>query len=619
MNKVMALLLALTLILSLAACSSDTVDLIAGLRATQTIDQVEELPRATDPVEPVAEPTRTPVVVEYEPDDLATDPGSDDVSYIKLEGGSISVNGSGVTVNGTVATITSAGTFDISGTLDDGQIVVDTEDEDTVVLILNGAEITSSTSAPVYVRNAAKTVLTLADGTENWVADQERAVIEGAETDEPNAAIYSQDDLTINGTGSLTVQARHNNGIASKDDLKIVSGLITVIAANDGIKGRDSVAVKDGTITIQAGGDGMQSDNDQGTDKGTIAIEGGILDITAGGDGIQAQTRLRIAAGAIAIASGGGSRSYSSADSAKGLKAGVDLCIEDGTVEIDASDDAIHSNESLTIAGGRLLLATGDDGIHSDATLVVNGGEIDIIESYEGIESAIITIRDGTIHIWSSDDGINVVGDHDGAAMAGRMRPDTFAAVSNQYLYIHGGTIAIDADGDGLDINGSVQMTQGALIVHGPTGNMNGALDYNGSFRITGGLLVAAGSAGMAQAPDTSSTQYVVMHTFPSQQAAGTLVHLETQDGEDVLTFAPNKTYQSVVFSSPELENGATYLLFSGGRSTGTVTDGLYTRGAYAAGQQVTSLTLSSIVTGANPWGGGPGGQMPPGGGRRRP
>ena len=162
-------------------------------------------------------------------------------------------------------------------------------------------------------------------------------------------------------------------------------------------------------------------------------------------------------------------------------------------------------------------------------------------------------------------------------------------------------------------------MSAGTLIVHGPTGNMNGALDYDGTFTMTGGLLIAAGSARMAQAPDTSSTQYVVMHTFDSQQTAGTLVHLGTKDGENVLTFAPNKAYQSIVFSSPELENGATYLVFSGGSSTGTATDGLYAEGSYQAGAQVASLTLDGIVTGGDPRGsfpGRPGGRMrPPGGG----
>lgn len=623
MSTIATLLLTSALILALTACSGAPSELVESLSAVQPTTEPKVMFGTVVSTEPDPEPTLTPLVVKYDSDDLGgASSGGSETSYIKLDGGSISVDGSGATVDGSLVTITSSGTYDISGTLDDGQIIVDTKDEETVVLVLSGAEIASSTSAPIYVLNADKTVITLADGADNSVTDARNEVLESEETDEPNAAIFSKDDLTVNGAGSLTVRANYNHGIVSKDDLKITGGSITVYAAKDGIKGRDSIAVKDGRIAIQAGGDGMQANNDEDADEGTIVIEGGTLDITAGLDGIQAATRLEIGGGAITISSGGGSGSYGPEQSAKGLKAGVDVTITSGTFDIDASDDAIHSNDSLTINGGEMHLATRDDGIHSDATLVINGGVLDVVQSYEGIESAIITINDGTIHLKSSDDGINVVGDNDGAfgdgaPMNRRVRPDEFAT-GNRYLYINGGTIAIDADGDGLDINGSVQMTQGTLIVHGPTGNMNGALDYNGTFTMTGGFLVAGGSAGMAQAPDTSSTQYVVMHTFASPQAGGTLVHLESQSGENILTFAPNKTYQSVVFSSPELENGATYLVFSGGNSTGTVTDGLYSGGTYTAGHQETSLTLSSIVTGGDPRGGGFRGG-PPGGGRTRP
>ena len=175
--------------------------------------------------------------------------------------------------------------------------------------------------------------------------------------------------------------------------------------------------------------------------------------------------------------------------------------------------------------------------------------------------------------------------------------------------------------GDGMDINGPIDMTGGVVLINGPTANNNGALDYAGAFNISGGLLIAVGSAGMAQAPSTSSAQYSVAHTFPSTQAGGTIVHVETEDGREILTFVPTKAYQSVVFSSPELENGETYVIYSGGSSTGTVTDSLYSGGAYTPGTQVASLTITGMVTGASAgWGGFPGGggRMPPGGGGRR-
>ena len=162
-------------------------------------------------------------------------------------------------------------------------------------------------------------------------------------------------------------------------------------------------------------------------------------------------------------------------------------------------------------------------------------------------------------------------------------------------------------------------MTGGTVIVNGPTNNGNGSLDFS-SFDISGGYLITAGSSGMAQSPSTSSTQYSVMYNFDTMQSAGTLVHIETENGEEVLTFAPAKEFQSVVVSSPELVNGSTYVVYLGGSTTGTPIDGLYSDGSYTAGSQVASFIISSMVTTLGAAGGfGPGGGMPPGGGGMPP
>ena len=306
MKKITALLLLVTLIFTLTACSGDAVVSTEIVSASEPVNEFGEASNPVDNTQQKSETTSSPISVEYDGDDLDSSVSHSDMSYIKLEGDSITFEGSGATVSGNILTITSAGAYSISGTLNDGQVIVDTEDKEKVELVLNGADITCSTSAPIYVSNAEKTVMTLADGTENHVTDGTSYVFEDAE-DEPNAAVFSKDDLTINGKGSLTVNANYNNGIASKDDLKITGGSITVNAVNDGIKGRDSIAVKDGTITINAGGDGMQANNDEDAEKGYVVIEGGTLDITAGLDGIQAETSLLVSGGGIAITSGGGS------------------------------------------------------------------------------------------------------------------------------------------------------------------------------------------------------------------------------------------------------------------------------------------------------------------------
>jgi hypothetical protein len=641
MRKRFALLLAI-LVLALSACSSGAVEFTDNAYAAElAAATAEETSTATSALQ-IGEETSTsastqqtaktalaPVSVEYDTDDLEPSVSGPDTAYVVLAGDVITFEGEGATVDGTVVTITSAGTYSISGILDDGQIIVDTQDEETVYLILNGVDITCSTSAPIYVRNAEKTVITLADGTENTVTDGDSYVFEDADSDEPNAVVFSKDDLTINGGGSLTVNANYNNGIVSKDDLKITGGNITVNAVNDGIKGRDSIALKDGTVTVDAGGDGLQSNNDEDAEKGYVFIEGGTLSITAGLDGIQAQTSLTVSGGEITIITGGGSVVSNSGgawggrgmegnpnettESAKGLKAGTDLTIMDGVIQINSLDDAIHSNDSVTINSGDLVLASGDDGIHADAAVTINGGDLNITQSYEGLESAVITINDGTIHLTASDDGINGSSGNSGAEAGAQ--PMWGGESGGAYVYINGGYLFVDANGDGLDSNGSIEMTAGTVLVNGPTNDGNGPLDYLGTFNISGGFLVAVGSSGMAQAPSTTSTQYSVMYNFASAQAAGTMVHIESESGEDLLTFVPTKQYQSVLLSSPELENGSTYIVYSGGSSTGTATDGLYSGGTYTGGSQVASLTITSMVTG----GGSAAGGFPGGGRGGRP
>jgi hypothetical protein len=601
MKKIIVLLLFAALVFTAGACSSTASAYMesttnSGAETGLVDSTVTEIDQQQS-----VEDAPTPISVEYEQDDLEVSTDTSDLVQVMLEGDSITLEGTGATVDGNVVTITSASEYSISGTLDDGQIIVDTQDEETVYLILDGVDIACSTSAPIYVSNAEKTVITLADGSENYVTDGDAYVFEDAESDEPNAAVFSRDDLTINGGGSLTVTANYNNGIASKDDLKITGGDITVTAVNDGIKGRDSIAVLDGTITVNAGGDGLQSNNDEDPEKGIIAIEGGTLDITAGLDGVQAQTSLLVSGGDVAIVSGSNS---SAADSAKGLKAGVNVTIEDGTIEIAAVDDAVHSNDSIVINGGDMILASGDDGVHADTSLEINGGDLTVVQSYEGIESKTIVINDGALHLVSSDDGIN--GSTGGGGWGA---PGT----GDSSLVINGGHIFVDAGADCIDVNGTGSMNEGVVVLNGSAYGDNPALDVDGRLEIHGGFLVGVGSTTMVQSPSAASTQYSVLELLPSAQPAGSMIHIESKDGQAVLSYLPAKTYQAVVVSSPELENGTTYVVYVGGSSTGTATDGLYSDGTYTGGTQVSSFTITSMVTGEST---GMGGFT---GGRQRP
>jgi len=623
MKKIMFLLVLSMLVFALVACSGDTAGLSNVIDIAQPAAASDGTVETTNTGQQATVATAVPVTVKYDDEDLDASVNAADLTTITLDGNAIIVDGEGATVNGSSVTITAAGSYQVSGTLNDGQIIVNTTDSENVTLVLAGVNITSQSSAPIYVANAEKVILTLAAGSENIVTDGD-SYTNLDEGGEPNAAIFSKDDLTINGEGALTVNANYNNGIASKDDLKITGGTITVNAVNDGIKGRDSLAVKDGLITVIAGADGLQANNDEDPEEGFVIIEGGTFNITARLDGVQAETSLLISGGTLEIITGGGSvasggggwggggrgmegNANQTDESVKGLKAGVDLTISGGSITISALDDALHSNSTLTINGGDLEVASGDDGVHADTALTINGGTLSVTESYEGLESQVITINDGTIHLIASDDGINATSGG-GGEMGGRGGMGDFGS-SDNYVYIHGGYLFMDAGGDGLDSNGNFEMTDGIVLVNGPTNNGNGPLDYMSSFKVSGGFLVAVGSAGMAQAPSTDSSQYSVMQILNNMQAAGTLVHIETTSGEDVLTFLPTKEYQSVVFSSPELQNGESYVVYTGGSSNGTPVDGLYTDGNYTPGTQAASFTITSIVTG-----GGGGGMMPGGG-----
>ena len=545
-----------------------------------------------------------------EPEDYVWD--NSKVIDIALNANSITVSSSSnATVDGTKVTITSGGNYRVHGTLTNGQLIVDTEDEGTVRLMLDGVDISCSTSAPIYVMNASKTIIILEGNTENHVTDGAAYVFENPEEDEPNAAIFSRSDLTIFGSGTLRVDANFKDGVASKDGLIIASGTVIVDSADDGIRGRDYLIVKNGNITLNAGGVGLKSDNDENAPRGYILAENGEININSSGDAIEGETDVLIANGNFVLTSGGGSGSSISAGaSAKGIKASVCIIIEGGTFAENTADDAINSNGKVTINGGAFAISTGDDAIHADISILVRGGDFDIAKSYEGIESAIITINAGDFHIKSSDDGINIAGGKDasgfnpGPGLWGPPPQDSFSNTANYHLYINGGYIYVDADGDGIDSNGAVTMTGGRVIIDGPTSFMNVAVDHDSPFNMTGGFLLGVGSSGTpiapAQGPSTMSTQYSVLANFNLLMQSGTIIHIQSSNGTEICTFKPTKAYRSIVLCSPDLTSGTTYDIYYGGSSTGMLVDGLYLGGSYTSGTKYASFTISSIVTRLN-------------------
>ena len=272
------------------------------------------------------------------------------------------------------------------------------------------------------------------------------------------------------------------------------------------------------------------------------------------------------------------------------------IIVENGVFDIQSFESGIKSDLNLIVNGGTYTIAAGNDGMHGETSLTVNGGDITISRSVEGLEGATVTIGGGNIHVVSSDDGINASSGTEAGGGGGGPPPGMGGAGNNPF-YMRGGYVYVNAAGDGLDINGPVEMTGGTVLVDGPTENFNGALDDTGEFKVTAGTLVAVGSAGMAMAPSDSSTQCSIGVAFSSVHSAGTLVHLRRDDGREVITFSPTKSFQTVVLSSPLIHKGTAYQLYLGGASTGTAKDGVLSGGVYYGGSQQAEFTISDTIT----------------------
>lgn len=551
-------------------------------------------------------------IVTYDSFDSDDDYMDEDYETITFTNDQITYEGSNASIANQTITINKAGTYVLEGTSDDANIIIDAAKEDQVHIVFNNLDLTSNLSTPFYVKQADKVVITLVEGSKNYLTDTANYTFAAGE-DEPDATIFAKDDLTINGSGSLQVKANYKTAIKSKDDLKIMNGIIQVNAVDNGIQGKDLLAVKAGNITIESKGDGLKANNDSETDKGIICIEAGTINITAEQDGIQSDNMLYIYDGDITILSGGGSvnaaekvnndmfggpfgSQTTSQDeddtiSCKGIKAVNALNIMGGSLNLDCADDTIHSNGTIIIDDGNLTLTSGDDGIHADEQLDINGSNIKINSSYEGLESSLININDGEIHLKASDDGINATTITDELESEQRS-PDQGGDTSQ--LNIIGGYVYVDADGDGLDSNGNITMHDGTVIVNGPVNSGNGALDFDGAFDINGGTFIASGSSGMLQTPTTISNGncFAIGVSLSAKEA----LHIQDSEGASILTFAPSKNSQSVVYYSTSLSTNSTYSVYTQGTASGTEKDGIYD-GDYQNGTLYQEVTIQDTLT----------------------
>lgn len=502
---------------------------------------------------------------------------------ITLDGDTAQCRSNTVSISGSIVTLTQEGTYLLRGTLEDGMLLINAEKSAKIHLVLDGVSICSATSAAIYVSQADKLTLTLAPGSQNALSNG--GVFQAIDEHNIDAALFSREDLILNGSGGLTVSSPAGHGIVSKDDLVITDGIYFVDAAGHGLSGKDRVGISGGSFTVTSGKDGIHSENTDDADLGSVYLTGGSYCITSEGDGISASASMRIDGGSYQIFSGGGSASITppSADgwgfawdhqtssqaavSAKGIKSDGALLITAGRFTLDCADDAIHSNASLAVTGGELHLSTGDDGLHADAAVSVAGGAIAIPTSYEGIEGQSIRISGGEIDLTASDDGLNAAGgsDHSGlGGFQGFSENDPFAVSENCSITISGGIVHINASGDGIDSNGSLSVSGGEIYVFGPTNDGNSALDYNLKAEITGGVFLAAGSSGMAQ-NFTSAAQGAALINLSGSE--GTEIILSDSAGNTLLSWTAPKSFRCVLISMPELQQGQPYTLSADNQS----------------------------------------------------
>ena len=439
----------------------------------------------------------------------------------------------GVTVSDGVITITKAGNYNLSGTYS-GQVKVEAADSDMVRLILDNATITNSTGAAINVVEADEVVIYTASGSTNTVSDG--SSYSDTASGSPDAAIYSKSDLTLAGEGTLKVEGKYEEGIHTTDGLVIASGTLEVTAANTGIKGKDYVDILDGTVTVTATKDGIKATNDTDGNRGWVRLSGGTVNISAGDDGFKAERVLEISGGTLNIT-----------ESNEGIEAQY-INILDGTVNVTSSDDGINASYSTS---------------NSSSTESTSSSTTQSNQTAQNTQSG------------QSAQGNAAQGGQGGQPPAGGQAPSgnmgqppaggggTFEVV-DATINIAGGTVTVNANGDGIDSNGTATLSGGTLVVNGPFTGGNTSLDTNGDLLLNGATVVAGNSGDMFEAPATSSTSGYVKISNVSNLSAGTTVQVTDSSGTVVANYkVTNSNTALILVSSANITKGQSYTVYT--------------------------------------------------------
>lgn len=395
--------------------------------------------------------------------------------YVTLSGDGIIGETDGVAINGQTVTITAEGTYIFFGTLSEGQIVVDA-DNAKVQIVFDNVDITCASSAAVYVKSAEKVFVTLAEGAQNTLRNTDEYV--AIDDNNIDAVIFAKSDLTLNGTGSLTIVSAEGHGIVSKDDLKITGGTYDITAAGHALSGKDSVRIADGTFILTAEKDGIHAENADDEEKGYIYIADGDFTITSDGDGMDASNIVQIEDGTFDITAGSGAANSQKTHESDMPGGGMSQNIERPDGESMPQMGEKPDEESMSQMGekpdeesmpqmgekpdGENMpqdtttdeSGTSTKGIKAGGGMYLNGGTYQIDSADDSIHSnANITIADGTYTLATGDDGVHA---DDALIVNGGTITvtESYEGLEGLTVTINDGTIDITASDDGINTAG---------------------------------------------------------------------------------------------------------------------------------------------------------------------
>lgn len=480
--------------------------------------------------------------------------------------------------------IRSSGVYRLSGELTDGSVYIAIADDGIVYLLLDNASITCSEGPAVYVSGASNVIFTTAAGSENTISTSVSGGLE--------SAIYSDADLTFNGSGTLHISSENGIAVNCNTNVRFVSGNYTIKAKENAVKASYSVSMQGGELNLESGSDGIKTatgGKTYGEWIGVVYIAGGILDIESDGDGINSNSVICVSGGEVSLVCGGGStentqgnaldggpgmdfnQSTESGTSTKGLKADTGIYITGGTVTADCADDAIHSDGDVTIDGGTIRILSNGDGLQGDKTVNVLSGEVIVERCAEGICGGYITLAGGSLDITASDDGVNATnGNNPVAKLAQIMETELFSTGGK--LIITGGTIHITATGDGLDSNGSIIQTGGDVFVTSISNGPDVALDYDGSYQMTGGELAALGNSNMMLQTISSEGSTACTVTVGATINNGSTVKVLDASGNELISLQSEYSCSSLILASEAFAEGATITVLVDNSEIGSVT-----------------------------------------------